>query len=128
MALREAVNEEDFASIRIAPVLRRTGEAVWRLHRDRLELLFLRLAARCESDEKCRDRHSGNMVPRGCANHLEVLPDCRCARAHRRSYEAAVSLDETEAIAPACTFHVGWARRPAHDLPHLDRDHVLNRI
>src|SRR5262249_14831517 len=75
MALREAVNEEDFGPIRIAPVLRRNGEAIWRLHRDRLELLFLSLGGRCKSDEERRDRNSGKIVPRGCINHLEVLPD-----------------------------------------------------
>src|SRR5262249_48575490 len=40
MALREAVDEEDFGPIRIAPVLRRNGEAVGRFHRDRLERLL----------------------------------------------------------------------------------------
>jgi hypothetical protein len=39
-------------------------------------------------------------------------------------YEAAVSLDETEATASACTFQAGWAMTPAHDLPHLDRDRI----
>src|SRR6516164_11124113 len=82
--------EEDFGPIRIAPLLCRNGEAVGRLHRDRLELLFLRLGGRCKRDEKRSDRNFGKIVPRGCANHLEVLPDYRCARAHRRSYEAVV--------------------------------------
>jgi hypothetical protein len=63
------------------------------------------MAGRCESDEKRRDRHSGKMVPRGCADHLEVLPDYRCA-------DWRSSLDQTEAMVrpPACTFHVGGAR------------------
>src|SRR5262245_36632674 len=90
MALREAMDEEDFGPIRIAPVLRRNGEAIWRLHRDRLELLFLRMAGRCKSDEERRDRNPGKIVPRGCVNHLEVLPDYD-ARAPGEA-EAAVSI------------------------------------
>src|SRR5215831_20708482 len=118
MALREAVNEEDFGPIWIAPVLRRNGEAVGRLHRDRFELLFLRLAGRCKSDEN-RDRHSSKVVPTRCVDHYRPpsLPiRVRTGEAMKRS---SCSLDQTEAIArpPACTFHVGGARTPCLVFP-----------
>src|SRR5215472_18478810 len=113
MALREAMNEEDFGPIRIAPVLRRNGVAIWRLHRDRLEPLFLRLAGRCKRDEKRRDRNSGKVGPRGCVDHRRssLITD---ARADRRSYEAVMQPRSDRSIVrpPACTFHVGGARTP----------------
>ena len=49
MALREAVDEQDFRPIRISPVLCRYGEAIWRLYRDRLEFLLLSKAGCRES-------------------------------------------------------------------------------
>src|SRR5215469_8311842 len=110
MALREAVNEEDFGPIRIAPVLRRNGEAVGRLHRDRLELWFLRL---CKSDEKRRDRHSGKVVPTRCVDHYRP-PSLPMRVRTGEPMKRPCSLDQTEAIVrpPACTFHVGGARTP----------------
>src|SRR5262249_33445669 len=112
MALREAVNEEDFGPIWIAPVLRRNGEAVGRLHRDRLELLFLRLTGRCKSDEN-RDRHSDKVVPTRCVDHYRP-PSLPMRVRTDEPMKRSCSLDQTEAIVrpPACTFHVGGARTP----------------
>src|SRR5262249_2355278 len=120
MALREAVDEQDFGPIRIAPVLRRNGEAVGRLHRDRLELSFLRLAGRCKSHEKRRDRHSGKVVPTRCIDHYRPpsLPmRVRTGEAMKRS---SCSLDQTEAIVrpQRALSTLAEQERPAYGLPH----------
>src|SRR5262249_3443354 len=121
MALREAMDEEDFGPIRIAPVLRRNGEAIWRLHRDRLELLFLRLGGRCKSDEERRDRNSGKLVPRGWVNHGAVLlvhaarapgePKPAFSLPPKRSCDRqrALSLSVAQERAPACCSFISRA-------------------
>src|ERR1700738_2450572 len=120
MALREAVNEEDFGPVRIAPVLCGNGKAIGCLHRDRLELLLLRLARCHDGGEKSRDGNSGKMVPRGCVGHLEasLIADTRAARRGAMKQplrcRAAVSIEiegpPPVAQAPACLFLVGGAR------------------
>src|SRR5215831_14415396 len=72
MALREAVNEQDFGPIRIAPVLRGNGKTIGCLHRDRLELLLLGLARRDDGDEKSRNGNSGKLTPGGWMFHFEA--------------------------------------------------------
>src|SRR5262249_34379962 len=137
MALREAVNKEDFGPIWIAPVLRRNGEAVGRLHRDRLEPLFLCLAGRCKSDEKRRDRHSGKVVPTSCVDHYRppsLSMRVRTGEAMKRSscslvasaqqpampvigYIRSESFDDT-AQRMIARFRTGTTRAPCRSVIH----------
>src|SRR5262249_26611132 len=116
MGWREAMDEEDCGPIRIAPVLRRNGEAVGRLHRDRLELLFLRLGGRCKSDEERRDRNSGKIVPRGCVNHLEVLPDYD-ARATGEAMKRPCRSDRSDRATASVHFPCRWRKNARLSAP-----------
>src|SRR3954467_8387301 len=69
VALRETVDEQDFRTRRVAPLLRRNRQAVRRLHADRLVLQWLRNATLRDRDEKCSDRQLGEATARQGYRH-----------------------------------------------------------
>src|SRR5205823_282115 len=68
-ALRETVDEEDFRTGRVAPLLRRNGQAIRRLHAERLVLQLLPNARLCDRDKKCGDRQLGEATARQGYRH-----------------------------------------------------------
>src|ERR1700726_3420342 len=127
MGLREAVNEEDFGPVRIAPVLCGNGKAIGCLQRDRLELLLLRLARCHDGGEKSRDGNLGKLAPRGCVGHLEasLITDTRATRPGAMNTRCGVEPIEIEGLppaaqAPACPFLVGGARSCASSFALID--------
>jgi hypothetical protein len=66
IALREAVNEQDFRAGRVTPLLRRYGQTVGRLHGDRFVLQVLR---------KARLRHRDQQSGRNRRLDRAAIPD-----------------------------------------------------
>ena len=69
VALGETVDEQDFRTGRVAPFLRRNGQAIRRLHADRLVLRLLPKARLRDRNKKCSDRQSGEATARQGYRH-----------------------------------------------------------